>query len=62
MALIFWRVMAVVIHSRVLPHEKIPAYRVASSDGEPIAMLSGASRSNVSPHFPNPFFIAIATP
>jgi hypothetical protein len=44
------------------PHEKIPANRVASSDGEHIAMLSGTHRSNFSPHFPNPFFIAIATP
>jgi hypothetical protein len=50
------------IHGRVLPHEKIPAIRVASSDGEHIAMLSGTPRSNVSPHFPNPFFITIATP
>jgi hypothetical protein len=33
----------------------------ASSGGEHIAMLSGTPRSNVSPHFPHPFFIAIAT-
>jgi hypothetical protein len=48
--------------SRVLPHEKIPANRVASLDGEHIAMPSGTPRSNFSPHFPNPFFIASATP
>jgi len=54
--------MAILIRSRVLPHKKIPAHRVASSDGEHIAMLFGTPRSNVSPHFPNPFFIAIATP
>jgi hypothetical protein len=34
----------------------------ASSDGEHIAIMSGTPRSNFLPHFPNPFFIAIATP
>jgi hypothetical protein len=54
----FWSGDATSMHSRVLPHEKIPSHRVASLDGEHIAMLSGAPRSNFSPHFPNPFFIA----
>jgi len=58
----FWSGDATSMHSRVLPHEKIPTNRVALSDREHIAMLSGTHRSNFSPHFPNPFFIAIATP
>jgi hypothetical protein len=58
----FWADDATPIHGRVLPHEKIPANRVASSDGEHIAIPSGTPRSDFLPHFPNPFFIAIATP